>query len=160
MAILGVIVGIFIGLYCYGRQTISWILIVLHTAAFNSKLNFYLLYDAADDETSFKFYKAHNATIKNYSDYLKLHATAHDPAYEIYHNTIRGLKRSILKIVFISLAPAVLFWSNWHYYLIGVVMIFVVLVLREVVKNGTRPGFYQRLVIFTVLNTFNKSNFR
>lgn len=157
MAILAVIVGILVGLFCYSRQTISWILIVLHTAAFRSKQNFYQLYDAADDETSFKFYRTHNKTIEKYADYLKLHAKARDSAYGVYQNTIRGLKKSLVKVFLISLVPSALFWSNWHYYLLGVVIVLVALILREIVKNGTRPGYYQRLAVFNVLNTYAKS---
>lgn len=161
MVTITVIVGILFGLWCYGRQAISWAFILFHTAAFGSRQDFYNLYDAADDETSFKWYRAHNQSVKKYADYIRLHSDAHDASYKIYQNTVRSLKRSMLvKIMPISLLPTVLFWTNWYYYIIGVVLAIVYLVIYELVRNGLRARFYQRLVIFTVLNTYSKTTSR
>src|SRR5690606_21958091 len=69
----------------------------------------------------------------------------------------------LLRVVPIVLAPAVIFWSNWYFYLLGVGSIFLALVGYEIALHGFRPGFYQRLVVFTVLSSsaivFNWSGF-
>lgn len=108
-----------------------------------------------DDEVSFKWYKDHNSGVKKYADYLRLHADARESAY----GTFKGMYDAIVKsyttrILPIALAPALLFWSNWYFYLIGVSGMLVVLVIYEIVRNGIRPGFYQRLVIYATLSTY------
>lgn len=158
MSIVALIVGILFGYWCFGRQTISWLFVILHTAAFSSKKGFYNLYDMADDEVSFKWYIDHNGSIKKYADYLKLHADARSSAYTTFKSTYDTLKRSLVfQILPIALAPAILFWSNWYFYLLGVALVLVGLVAYEVAKNGFRPGFYQRLAIYTTLSTYAKS---
>ncbi len=158
MNIVAIIVGVLFGLWCFGRQAVSWLFILMHTATLNSKSNFYELYDRADDDISFERYKAHNKAIKKYADYLKLHADARESAYGSFQNTIHSLKKSLLFRIFpIALAPAIIFWTNWYFYLMGVAIIFVVLVGHEIVRHGFRPGFYQRLVVYTLLNTYVKN---
>ena len=95
---------------------------------------------------------------KKYADYLKLHADARESAYGSFQSTIHSLKKSLLFRIFpIALAPAIIFWTNWYFYLMGVAVIFVVLVGYEIVRHGFRPGFYQRLVVYTLLNTYVKN---
>lgn len=159
MSIVALVVGILFGYWCIGRQTVSWLFVILHTAAFSSTKGFYDLYDTADDDVSFKWYKDHNSSIKKYADYLKLHADARSSAYKTFKSTYDTLKRSLaFRVVPIALAPAILFWSNWHFYLVGVVITVVGLVAYEIAKNGFRPGFYQRLAIYTTLSTYAKSS--
>ena len=52
--IIALVVGVLFGLWCFGRQAISWLFILLHTSNFSSKASFYELYDRADDEVSFE----------------------------------------------------------------------------------------------------------
>lgn len=159
MSIVALIVGVLVGYWCFGRQTVSWLFVILHTAAFSSKKGFYDLYDMADDEVSFKWYIDHNSTIKKYADYLKLHADARSSAYKTFKSTHDALKRSLVfRILPIVLAPAILFWSNWHFYLSGVAITVIGLIVYEIAKNGLRPGFYQRLVIYTTLSIYAKSD--
>ncbi len=116
------------------------------------------MYDMADDEVSYKWFLDHKSGVKTYADYLKLHADARTSAYKTFKKTHDALVKSLVfRIVPISLAPAVLFWSNWYFYLFGVVIILVGLIVSEVIKNGIRPGFYQRLVIYTALSTYAKN---
>ena len=158
MNIVAIIVGILFGYWCFGKQTVSWILIIFHTAAFSSKKGFYSLYDMADDEVSFNWYTDHNDNIKTYADYLKLHADARSSAYKTFKSTYDILKKSLaFKILPSSLAPAVLFWSNWYLYFLGVIIALAVPVAYELVVNGFRPGFYQRLAIYTTLSTYADS---
>lgn len=158
MSIVALVVGILFGLWCFGRQSISWLFIILHTTAFSSKKGFYNLYDMADDEVSFKWYIGHNSSIKKYADYLKLHAGARASAYRTFKSTYGALKKSLFfRIMPIALAPAILFWSNWYFYLLGVTLSLIGLIAYEVLRNGFRPGFYQRIAIYTTLSTYAKS---
>lgn len=155
MEIIAIVAGVLVGLWRYGRQAISWLFIIVYSLAFSSKTSFYELYDRADDELSFEWYKDHNKNIRKYADYLKLHADARSSAFGSFRKTNEALKRSLLfRVIPISLLPAILFWTNWYLYLIGVVVIVVVLVSYELARHGVRPGFYQRLVVFTILSTY------
>jgi len=157
MSIVALVVGILFGLWCFGGQKISWLFTILHSSVFSTKKGFYDLYDMADDDVSYKWYTDHNRGIKKYADYLKLHAEARSSAYTTFKETYDVLVKSFLtRILPIALAPAVLFWSNWYFYLIGIAVTFIVLVAYEVAKNGVRPGFYQRLVVYTTLSTYAK----
>jgi len=81
MNVIAIVAGVLFGLWCFRRQAISWLFILVHTSTLSSKAGFYELYDRADDEVSFEWYKDHNHTIKRYADYLNLHAEARELAY-------------------------------------------------------------------------------
>lgn len=160
MSIVALVVGILFGFWCF-REAVSWLFVILHTSAFSSKKGFYDLYDMADDEVSFKFYRDHNKGIRKYADYLKIHAAARPSAYKTFRKTYDALMKSIFtRILPIALIPAIVFWSNWYFYLAGVVIMLIGFVAYELSKHGFRPGFYQRLVVFTVLNTYSKDKAR
>lgn len=160
MNIVALVIGALFGLWCFGwRGTISWIFVIFHSSAFSTKQGFYNLYDAADDELSYKRFLAHGSGIKTYADYLKLHADARMSAYEVFKETYDTLVKSLVfHIVPIALVPTVLFWSNWYFYLIGVAIILTGLIVSEVIKNGIRPGFYQRMVIYETLRAYENSS--
>jgi hypothetical protein len=156
--IIALVIGVLFGFWCFGRQAISWLFILIHTSMISSKASFYELYDRADDEVSFDWYKDHNKDIKKYADYLKLHAAARESAYASFKRTSRSLRRSLLlRVIPIALAPAIIFWTNWHFYLAGVGIIFIAMVGYEAARHGLRPGFYQRLVIYTILSTYTNN---
>lgn len=158
MSIIVLVIGILFGFWCFGRQVVDWLFTILHTSAFSTKKGFYDLYDMADDKVSYKFYKDHNKDVQKYADYLKLHAEARPAAYKTFRSTYDALTKSLFfRTLPVALAPAILFWSNWYFYLLGVFTAFACLVVYEISKNGLRPGFYQRLVVFTVLNTYCKT---
>lgn len=157
MSIVALVVGILFGLWWFGGHKISWLFTIFHSSVFSTKKGFYNLYDMADDEISYKWYTDHNSGIKKYADYLKLHADARSSAYATFKETYDALVKSfVTRIVPIALVPAILFWSNWYFYLMGVATAFIALVAYEVVNNGVRPGFYQRLVVYTTLGTYAK----
>ncbi len=160
MSAIALVVGILFGLWVFGvnrRMNISWLLVIFHSSPFSTKQGFYNLYDMSDDEVSFKWYRKHNGSIEKYADYLRLHADARSSAYETFQQNYRGLQRLfVYRLLPILLIPAVLFWKNWYFYLIGVVATFVILFTYELSKNGFRSGFYQRLVVYTVLSNYAK----
>lgn len=158
MELIALVVGILFGYWCIGRKAIEWLFVVLYSSAFSTKKSFYNLYDIADDDVSFEWYKDHNKHVKKYADYLKLHAAARSSAYETFKTTYDALSKALLtKILPISVAPAILFWGNWYFYLLGVVITVAILIVREVAKYGYRPGFYQRVAVFNSMNTYYKN---
>lgn len=157
MSIVALVVGILFGLWCFGGQRTGWLFTIFHSSIFSTKKGFYNLYDVSDDEVSYEWYVGHNDGIKKYADYLKLHADARESAYDTFKGMYDAIIKSfVTRILPISIAPAILFWSNWYIYLIGVVTGLGLLVAYEVAKYGVRPGFYQRLVIYATLNTYAK----
>lgn len=160
MSIVALVVGILFGFWCF-RETVSWLFVILHTSAFSTKEGFYDLYDMADDEVTFKYYGDHNKDIWKYADYLKLHAAARPSAYKTFRNTYNAITKSIFtRTLPIALAPAIIFWSNWYFYMTGIAITLVCLVAYELFRYGFRPGFYQRLVVYTVLSTYSKDKAR
>jgi hypothetical protein len=154
MSIIAILVGTLFGYLCFNKRVLSWLFLIFHTAAYSSKKRFYNLYDIVDDDVSFEWYTGQNDSIKKYADYLKLHAAARPSAYKTFKSTYDLLVWSLFtRTLPIAFAPAILFWSDWYFYLIGVAMVVTGLIGYEVTRNGLRPGFYLRLAIFSTLNT-------
>jgi hypothetical protein len=157
MSIVALAIGILFGLWCFGGQRTGWLFTIFHSSIFSTKKGFYNLYDVSDDEVSYEWYSGHNDGIKKYADYLKLHADARESAYDTFKGMYDAIVKSFLiRILPISITPAILFWSNWYLYIIGVFASVGLLVVYEIAKYGVRPGFYQRLVIYTTLSTYAK----
>jgi hypothetical protein len=113
------------------------------------------MYAAADDEVTYEFYTDPSGAIKNYADYLRLHEAAKATAYKrfryFYNNLVKGLFYRMLPI---SLAPAILFWSNWYYYVLGLGFGILGLALYKYFFKGGKIGFYQRLIVYAVLSNY------
>lgn len=157
MNYIALIAGILFGFFFIGRQKINWLFIFLNSSPFSSKEGFYDLYDLADDEVSFQWYFGFENKVKKYADYLKLHAEARPTAYEEFRKSYDAITRALIYIVPITIAPAILFWTNWYLYILGVFASLVAITGFGIAKNGLQPGFYQRVVIFTVLDKYVKS---
>jgi len=157
MNIIALIIGIAVGVGFFHGKEITWLFITLYMAAFNSKEKFYDLYDVTDDELSFAWYVDHNADVSNYADYLKLHSEARPSAYKTFNRMYKSLKRMLLWNIPIILAPAILFWSNWYFYLAGVAMAFIGFVAYDFAKNSFELNYYQRVVIFSMLSIYHKN---
>lgn len=48
VSVIALVAGILFGFWCFGRQAISWLFILVHTAVFSSEDTFYKLYDLTD----------------------------------------------------------------------------------------------------------------
>lgn len=157
MNIVALVIGSLVGLAFFGGKEITWLFVTLYMASYNSKSKFYDLYDVTGDEVSFKWYVDHNSDVHNYADYLKLHADARPSAYKTFCRTYKSLKKMLLWNIPIILAPAILFWSNWYFYLAGVAMMFVAVVAYDFAKNNFQLNYYQRVVIFSMLSIYHKN---
>lgn len=157
MDLVALAIGILFGLLIFRKSTIDWILMLLHAGAFSNERNFYGLYDKLDDEESARMYKDHDKSVTKYADYLKLHAAARSSAYKTFGEMRKNLIRSLLlKVIPISLTPAVLFWNHWYFYVIGVAIALVIALAGELLRYGYRPAAKQRSVIFTTLSSYSK----
>ena len=153
--------GVAFGLiYLHLSQAIDWILVVLHYAFFRSKDSFYALYDNTEQESVYEHLK-HTETIavKDYADYLRVHQAARPSAYKRFRKYYDTLTRVILvRVLPITLLPAVLFWSNWYYYIGGILIAFAILALYAIIVKPNGAGARKRLMVFAVLRDYLKDS--
>lgn len=157
MEIVALTAGILFSFYYYRRSADS-ILILIYFVLFNTKERFGRLYDLSDDETTYVFIGDRLEGVKKYSDYYRLHEDARRTSFKHFRRYYSSIKTLLLmKIMPIVLVPAILFWANWYFYVIGVMVSLIGLVAHKTLIKDCRAGFYQRLVIFAVIQDYQKS---
>lgn len=159
MEYLALGIGSLFGLvYLQLSQAIDWILVVLHYMFYRSKESFYGLYDNTEQESVYEHLKyTETLDVKSYADYLQIHQEARPSAYERfrkYYNTL--VKALVVRVAPITLLPAILFWSNWYYYIGGLLIALVVLTLYAVVVKPQGAGARKRLMVFAVMRDYLK----
>lgn len=143
--------GALIG-FIFLSKNVDYVLIVLYYALFKSRIGFNAMYDAADDEATYKYFKTQVKEFKTYSDYLRIHKAAKPSSFKRFRRYYDALAKMLLtRIVPIVLLPAVIFWSNWYYYLVGVLAVLVGLIGYKRFVKRSRVGTYQRLMVLAVL---------
>lgn len=158
MEIVALVVGILFSFY-YFRRSADYILILIYFSIFSTKERFGRLYDIADDEVTYSFIGNEFEGVKKYSDYYRLHEAARPTSYKHFHRYYKSIATLVLmKFLPIVLAPAILFWSNWYLYLVGVLITIIGLVVYKTFIKGYRAGFYQRLVILAVIKDYQKKS--
>lgn len=158
MEIVALVAGILFSFY-YFRRSADYILILIYFSIFSTKERFARLYDLADDEVTYSFIGTQLDDVKKYSDYYRLHEAARPTSFKHFHRYYKGITTLLLKkFLPIVLAPTILFWSNWYFYLIGVLVTIIGLVVYKTFVKGYRVGFYQRLVIFAAINDYQKKS--
>jgi len=158
MSIIAIAAGMMIGFLCFNKLAAGLMFVITYANPFNSSKSFYNLYDAADDELSFAAYTTHDSEIMKYSDYLRLHANARQTAYESFKGAFNTYVKSLLLLSLpISIAPALLFWTYWYFYLLGVAITLVLLVIYQLKKHGLEPRFIQNVVVFSTLISYEKN---
>ena len=159
MEYLALGIGSLFGLvYLQLSQAIDWILVVLHYMFYRSKESFYGLYDNTEQESVYEHLEyTETLDVKSYADYLRIHQAARPSAYERfrkYYDTL--VKVLAVRVAPITLLPAILFWSNWYYYIGGLLMALVVLTLYAVVVKPQGAGARKRLMVFAVMRDYLK----
>lgn len=159
MEYLALGIGSLFGLvYLQLSQAIDWILVVLHYMFYRSKESFYGLYDNTEQESVYEHLKyTETLYVKSYADYLQIHQAARPSAYERfrkYYDTL--VKVLLVRVAPITLLPAILFWSNWYYYIGGLLIALVVLTLYAVVVKPQGAGARKRLMVFAVMRDYLK----
>ena len=158
MEMVALILGTLFSFY-YFRSSADNILILIYFSVFSSKERFSHLYDQADDEVTFSFIGTQLDDVKIYSDYFRLHEAARPTSFKHFQRYYKSLISLLLKHYLpIVLAPTILFWSNWYFYLIGVLLTLIGLVVYKTFIKGYRIGFYQRLVVFAVIKDYQKTS--
>lgn len=150
-------IGALFGLiYLQRSKAIDWILVVFHYMPIKSKVSFYGLYDNTEQESAYRYLKDEDdPDIKNYADYLRVHQAARPSAYERFRKYYDALAKMLLvRVAPIALLPAILFWSNWYYYVCGVLIALVVLSFYALIVNPRGAGARKRLMVFTVMRDY------
>lgn len=154
--------GLTFGLvYLHLSQAIDWILVVIHYAFFRSKESFYGLYDNTEQESVYEHLKyTETIAVKDYADYLRVHQAARPSAYKRFRRYYDTLVRVILvRVLPITLLPAILFWSNWYYYIGGTLIAFTVLALYAIIVKPRGAGARKRLMVYLSFNNTSPLHF-
>lgn len=161
MEYVALIVGVLVGLiYLPIAQAIDWILVVFRYMSLRSEDAFYGLYDITDDETTYEYLKFTDlADIKTYADYLRIHRAARPSAYKRfrkYYGTLVGFL--LTRVAPITLLPTIIFWSNWYYYLLGLLFALLLLVAYALILKPRGAGARKRLMVFAVIRDYLKDS--
>lgn len=146
--------------YLQISQAIDWILIVFHYMFFRSKERFYGLYDNTEQESIYEHFKYIEASsVKGYADYLRIHQSARPSAYKRFRKYYDTVAKVLLtRIAPITLLPALFFWSDWYYYIAGLLIALAVLILYAVIVKPRGAGARKRLMVFAVMRDYLKDN--
>jgi len=157
MEYLAIGAGALIG-FIFLSKNIDYIFVIFYYALFNSRPGFDAIYDAADDEFTYGyFFKTQAKDFKTYTDYLRIHKAAQPSSYKRFRRYYDSLAKMLLThILPIVLLPAIIFWSNWYFYLFGMFIVFVCLIIYTRFVKQKRAGYYQRLMVFAVINDYIK----
>lgn len=157
MSFIALLAGFIIATLYLRHNVMDYILTVFYFFAKKSPKEFAILYDNADDEVTYKFIKNHDKGIKKYADFLRIHQEARESSYKYFRNIYDGLVKLLLyRFLPIVLIPAILFWSNWSYYLIGMTLVFLIVLIYKLIIKQHRIGFHQRLMISTIIGEYLK----
>ena len=66
----------------------------------------------------------------------------------------------LVRVLPITLLPAILFWSNWYYYIGGILIAFTVLALYAVIVKPRGAGARKRLMVFAVMRDYLNENIK
>lgn len=158
MEIIALVIGVIFGFYWY-RGVAEYMLTLLYLLPFRTKDKFEWLYDHADDEVTYNFIGDSLEGVQKYSDFYRLHQAARPSSFKNFQKYYKGLKSVFFNPKpLLILVPAIIFWTNWYLYLVGVILSLIGILLYKRVKNGQRAGFYQRLVILLVIESYQKAH--
>ena len=149
-------------LYLHLSQAIDWILVVIHYAFFRSKESFYGLYDNTEQESVYEHLKyTETIAVKDYADYLRVHQAVRPSAYKRFRRYYDTLVRvTLVRVLPITLLPAIMFWSNWHFYIGGTLIAFTVLALYAIIVNPRGAGARKRLMVFAAMRDYLSDNIK
>lgn len=161
MEYVALIIGALLGfVYLPIAQAIDWILVVFRYMSLKSKDSFYGLYDITDDETTYRYLELTELTdVKTYADYLRIHKAARPSAYKRFRKYYDTLAVFLLtRVAPITLLPAIIFWSNWYYYLLGLSFALFLLIAHALILKPRGAGARKRLMVFAVIRDYLKDS--
>ena len=136
----------------------DWLLVILHYMFFRSKDSFYGLYDDADKESSYERMRiSAPENMGSYAKYLKIHQEARPSAYKRFTRYYSSLTRFLLvRTLPILLIPAILFWSNWYFYIAGALVAVILLTLYVIIVKPNSAGARKQLLVLAILKSYLK----
>ncbi len=147
MEVFAAVAGGVICWIAFRGMRLEYLLIWYHMGRYRSEEAFLDLYDLADDSTTHKYV----AETKSYADYLRGHQDARNEAHGKLVHYLDGIRAILLRVVLLVLAPAVIFWAGWYWYLLGVVVVLLALLTHRVGIKRHRIGYVQRTVIGSIM---------
>lgn len=136
---------------------IDILLTLLVFVLYRSEPRFNSLYNLADDESTYLLCDKKIAA--SYADYLRLHDATKKSAYKLFRRHYDSvMKLVITRYLPIILLPAIPFWTNWYWYVIGVFVTLTALICYRLYVKRNGVGFYQRAMIFTIIDGYIKNN--
>lgn len=157
MEFLAIIAGIVVSGLVFAGRRIDYFLILLYFMHVRSHSAFEALYDNADDEATFSLNNHSELGVKTYVNYLRLHEAVRETAYARFQVFYDSLMRLFLtRLLPILVLPALLFWSRWYVYLLGVLLASATIVIFKIFLTNHKVGFYQRMLIGAILANYQK----
>lgn len=138
---------------------VQWVLIALRYIPRLSKASWLRLYDkAANDEDMYERLKIiRSGAVRSFKDYAKLHKDARESSYDRFRHYYNApVKLVLLRIIPIMLLPAILFWSNWYFYITGSVFVALALVLYEIIVKTDTIGARRRVLVLSTMLDYLK----
>lgn len=156
MEYVAIITGLLIGWWTF-RKFINVIIGVLIFTPYHSKPRFDYLYSLADDRITYEVLG--NSKIKSYVEYLRIHEASKKSAYKYFiHHYTEIIKVIIIKVAPRALMPAILFWTNWYWYILGVILSIVLSIIYRLHVDNYGIGFYQKSMIIMIMNQYMKES--
>ncbi len=153
--------GIIFGLACfYFLDSALFALNLYYLDFIRTKRNFEIFYDYSDTELSYQVQKEfYGLKIASYTDFLHLHQTVRPKAYvyfKVYYSAI--VRLLFIKTLPIVMLPVAYFWQRWQYYMLGLLLSFMALLLRElIIKKNDRSR--NTIIILGLVLSYNQEIF-
>lgn len=149
--------GVAMGLWWLPCCVQSFFTIFYHFA-FRTENKFARFYDEADDRATHLLLSGSLKDIDSYPEFVRLHRAARQSSYEIFRSYYDSFVNFVFRKIFpMALMPAIVFLTNWYYYILGVVTVFICLLCYDRYVKQCTIGFYQRLMISMILGSYQKN---
>jgi hypothetical protein len=159
MQYVAILSGVFVGWYTF-RHVTNVMITVLLFVPYRSKYRFDAIYEAIANKQQYNIYGRKDSI--TYGEYLRLHEASKEQAYKLFLRFYREpVKLVFFQLAPYSLLPVIIFWSNWHMYVIGIFISVILLALHSILVKNYSIGILQRSMLFTVLDAYiNKTTKR
>jgi hypothetical protein len=116
------------------KDKLDEIIVVIEGWQHRKEEDFYVFYDLMS-EGVYQFFidTIKDPKIKTKEQFYNLHDSARSAMYGIFsHYRVNATKDVIYRVLPLILLPAILFWSYWYFYIIGVVLATVLLIVYKI----------------------------
>jgi hypothetical protein len=116
------------------KDKLDEIILVFESFQHRKKEDFYVFYDFMS-EGVYQFFidTIKDPKIKTKEQFYRLHDSARGAMYGIFtHYRVNATKDVMYRVLPLILLPCILFWSYWYFYIIGVVLAAVLLIVYKI----------------------------